>query len=88
MGPAGATVARLLAEWGHTVVLLGGPESPPPLCESLPPSTRKLLAAVGALGLVEGAGFLPTTGNTSWWGTDTPRVERFPDEGQGWQERR
>jgi len=84
-GPAGATAARLLAEWGHTVVLLGGPESPPPLGESLPPSTRKLLAAVGALGLVEGAGFLPTTGHTSWWGTDAPRIERFPDQGRGFQ---
>ena len=84
-GPAGATAARLLAEWGHSVVVLSRPAGPrPPLAESVPPSTRRVLAAVGALGLVEGAGFLPTAGNTSWWGTEEPRVERFPGE-PGWQ---
>ena len=77
-GPAGATAARLLREWGHAVVLLHRPAGPrPPLAVSIPPSTRKILAAVGALPWVEGHGFLRTTGNTSWWGTESPRVETF-----------
>jgi flavin-dependent dehydrogenase len=33
---------------------------------------------------VEGAGFVRTRGNTSWWGTDEARVERF-EGGYGWQ---
>jgi flavin-dependent dehydrogenase len=85
-GPAGATAARLLAEWGHDVVLLcRSAASIPSLAESIPPSTRKVLAAVNALELVEGAGFLPTSGNTSWWGTEQPRVETFEGGVHGWQ---
>lgn len=87
-GPAGATAARLLREWGHSVVLLCRSAGPrPPLAVSVPPSTGKILAAVGALAWVEGRGFLPTTGNTSWWGTDAPRVESFSadHEAHGWQ---
>ena len=77
-GPAGATAARLLREWGHAVVLLHRPAGPrPALAVSIPPSTRKILAAVGALPWVEGHGFLRTTGNTSWWGTESPQVESF-----------
>jgi flavin-dependent dehydrogenase len=85
-GPAGATAARLLAEWGHDVVLFCRSAGPlASLAESVPPSTRKVLAAVGALEVVEGAGFLPTYGNTSWWGTDEARVEVFAGGAQGWQ---
>ncbi len=84
-GPGGATAARLLAEWGHSVVLLTRRGDAAPLAESLPPSTRKILAETGALALVENAGFLRTTGNTSWWGTALPRVESFAGEGHGWQ---
>jgi flavin-dependent dehydrogenase len=81
-GPAGATAARLLREWGHSVVLLQRPAGPrPPLAVSVPPSTRKILTAVGALRWVEEAGFLRTRGNTSWWGTEEPRVERFSEDG-------
>jgi flavin-dependent dehydrogenase len=83
-GPAGATAARLLREWGHSVVLFQRPAgSRPPLAVSVPPSTRKVLAAVGALPWVEGAGFLRTTGNTSWWGTEEPRVEAFSGDAPG-----
>jgi flavin-dependent dehydrogenase len=87
-GPAGATAARLLGAWGHSVALLARPAGPrPPLAESLPPSTRKVLAAVGVLGSVEEAGFLATTGNTSWWGSAEPRVEVFAGGpgAHGWQ---
>jgi 2-polyprenyl-6-methoxyphenol hydroxylase-like FAD-dependent oxidoreductase len=87
-GPAGATAARLLQEWGHRVVLLTRPAGPrAPLAESLPPSTRKLLAAVGLLPAVEAAGFVASTGNTSWWGSGTVRVEPFGggSGASGWQ---
>lgn len=84
-GPGGATAARLLAEWGHSVVLLTRRGGAAPLAESLPPSTRKILRETGALALVENAGFLRTTGNTSWWGTALPRVASFAGEGHGWQ---
>ncbi len=87
-GPAGATAARLLREWGHSVVLLGRSAGPrPPLAVSVPPSTRKILTAIGALPWVEGQGFLRTTGNTSWWGSEAPQVESFSadHEAHGWQ---
>jgi flavin-dependent dehydrogenase len=80
-GPAGSSVSRLLASWGYSVLLLnrtvraGGTMRG--LAESLPPSTRKLLAEVGVLGAVERAGFYPSTGNTVWWGSHDRRVEAF-----------
>ncbi len=37
------------------------------LAESLPPSTRKVLAATGLLGVVEAGDFLPNRGNTALW---------------------
>jgi flavin-dependent dehydrogenase len=77
-GPAGASVGRLLAAWGHTVVIL---DSPSPrargLAESIPPSTRKLLSEIGVLGDVEAARFLRGRGNTVWWASADPRVETF-----------
>lgn len=78
-GPAGATAARLLADWGHSVAILARPPDRHSLAESLPPSIRKLLDHVGILKLVENAGFLPATGNTSWWGDGRGRSESFSD---------
>ncbi len=43
------------------------------LAESLPPSTRKILAATGLLGMVEAGGFLANTGNTALWGGEGRR---------------
>ena len=76
-GPAGSTAGRLLAEWGHSVAILDRPAPRHSLAESLPPSTRKILDHVGALRLVEQAGFLPATGNTAWWGEPGGRSEDF-----------
>lgn len=77
-GPAGASVGRLLAAWGHSVVIL---DSPSPrargLAESIPPSTRKLLSEIGVLDGVERASFLRGRGNTVWWASAEPRVETF-----------
>lgn len=77
-GPAGCAVARLLASWGHRVVLIAGPvDRARGLAESIPPSTHKLLAAIGVLEDVERAGFYRSTGNTVWWASPEPRVESF-----------
>lgn len=66
-GPAGATAAALLASWGWSVALIHHGVSRHSLAESLPPSVRKLLAFVGALDIVDAAGFHPNEGNVSRW---------------------
>lgn len=86
-GPAGSAAARLLASWGHRVVLLHrSPETARhSLAESIPPSCRKLFAAVGVLDAIDAAGFYRSTGNTVWWGSDVPRREMFADGALGYQ---
>jgi len=67
-GPAGATAAHLLASWGWSVVVVNrAPGARPGLAESLPPSTRKLLAFLGQLDAVEAARFQPNLGNIARW---------------------
>lgn len=81
-GPAGASIGRLLAAWGHSVlVLAAASDRSRGLAESLPPSTRKLLAEIGVLDAVDAAGFLPGAGNTAWWASDEPRIETFETPG-------
>ena len=88
-GPAGAVAGRLLAQWGHSVVILNRPGSQSSLLgEALPPSTRKILDRVGALEAMEGAGFIRSTGHTVWWGEAEARVEEFPEGETGFQVRR
>jgi flavin-dependent dehydrogenase len=84
-GPAGAAAARLIAGWGHRVVLLTRPSARQTLGESLPPSAGKLLDRIGVSAAVDGARFVRATGNTVWWGTAAARVERFPGGALGWQ---
>ena len=82
-GPAGSAIARLLALWGHSVVVLTmAADAARGAAESLPPSTRKLLATIGVLESVDGAGFYRTTGNTVWWGMREGHVERFDASGE------
>ncbi len=80
-GPAGASAGRLLASWGYRVVLfnrpVSGADAARGLAESLPPTTRKLLAEIGVLTAVERAGFYRSTGNTVWWASRERRVESF-----------
>lgn len=64
-GPAGATCARLLRQYGYSVLLLKGPHSKNRVIETLP-------AALCNAGL---APVLPEMGRTSWWGSDGPVVE-------------
>ena len=84
-GPAGAAAARLLAQWGHRVVLLTRPAPGPPLAESLTPSCTKLLERIGVLGAMDGAVFVRSSGHTVLWGTGGERVEPFGDGALGWQ---
>ena len=78
-GPAGAAAARLLSQWRLEVVVVERSPDPDPdpaaqsLAESLPPSTRKVLAATGLLGVVEAGGFHPNGGNTALWGGEGRR---------------
>lgn len=85
-GPAGSAVARHLALLGHEVVVLSGP-APRRLCiaESLPPSCRKPLAALGLLDKVESAGFLQTRGNTAAWAGPELRAQDFGSGETGFQ---
>src|SRR5579862_4165708 len=84
-GPAGATVARLLASWGHRVALLTRPAARPALAESLPPSCRKLFDRIGVRSAIDSAGFLRSTGNTVRWGAGSQRVEGFAAGELGYQ---
>jgi len=87
-GPAGAAAARLLALWGHDVVVMTRAEDPErSLAVSLPPSVRKLLREIAVLDAVDVAGFVRSTGNTVWWGGGDPRSERFAGGETGYQVR-
>ena len=55
-GPAGSTAASLLSTWGHRVLLVHRPGGDAErFAESIPPSSRKVLATIGALPAVEAA---------------------------------
>ena len=79
-GPAGSTAAQLLASWGWSVTLVHRATSHPPLAESLPSSTRKLLNFLGQLDRVETAGFYPNQGNVAQW-AGAARTTRTSDAG-------
>lgn len=84
-GPAGATAARLLAQWGHKVTIFSESQSKRiRVGECLPPSTRKLFQFLGIQDAIDDAGFFETTGNTVWWGQRRRRVEQYP-AGFGYQ---
>lgn len=55
------------------------------LAVSIPPSAIKLFDAVGVSSAVERAGFVRSTGNTVWWGSEHPRLEPFAAHARGWQ---
>lgn len=87
-GPAGASIASLLATRGHTVqVAARAIDDRRGIAESLPPSTRKVMAAVGILDAVERSGSYRNIGNAVWWGGEAGRLEDFraPGEASGLQ---
>lgn len=76
--------ARLLATWGHRVVLLARDDDPArSLANSLPPSTHKLLQQTGITDLVDRVGFR-TFGNSVWWGEREGHSEPFSSDGTAW----
>lgn len=78
-GPAGATAARLLAQWGHSVAIATAPATRHSMAECLPPSTHKVFRFLGIEGAVAEAAFFRTAGNTVWWGGSRRRVEPYPE---------
>ena len=85
-GPAGASAARLLAAWGHSVlVLTKSDDGTPSLAESLPPSCRKVFEVVGVREAIEAAGFLTASGNTVCWDGGPPRIATFGGGRVGYQ---
>lgn len=84
-GPAGATAARLLARWGHTVVVLSAFSARRGFGESIPPSGGRLFEALDLLPAVDAASFYRSTGNTVWWADEPPRVEQFSGSERGYQ---
>ncbi|MGE3535925.1 MAG: NAD(P)/FAD-dependent oxidoreductase [Candidatus Tectimicrobiota bacterium] len=80
-GPAGATVARKLAQLGHTVCLLttaSAPRRRPG--ESLPASILPLLEGLGLRQTIEDAGFLRPDGTLLHWSSAGPT--RIPSPGE------
>lgn len=77
-GPAGSVLAKLLASWGHRVAILSRPRTQTHgQIESIPPSARKVLQAIGVLEAVERHGFPANRGNVVWWGLIDGRQEDF-----------
>lgn len=76
----------MLARLDHRVLLIDrGAGAHHGLAQSIPPSTRRTLAALDLLDDVETAGFYSWRGNTVWWAGAEPRVEPFPPDASGWQ---
>lgn len=80
-GPAGATIARLLAAFGYHVVLLEKRRFPRhQIGESLTPQILPILDFVGIRQQIEAAGFLRMIGHTVSWGSTNPRTSYYsPD---------
>ena len=85
-GPAGCAAAKMLASFGHRVLLVDRPSTGRhSLAESIPPSAHRVLVELGMKDAVDAAGFHPWLGNTVWWGSDEPRVELFASGDVGYQ---
>ncbi|MBI3797991.1 MAG: tryptophan 7-halogenase, partial [Deltaproteobacteria bacterium] len=77
-GPAGATIARLLADLGYRLVLLEKRRFPRhQIGESLTPSILPMLDFLGVRTQVEEAGFLRMVGHTVCWGSPQPRTSYY-----------
>ena len=91
-GPAGATIARLLAGFGFQVILLEKRRFPRhQIGESLTPQILPILDFLGVRTQIEAAGFLRMIGHTVCWGSSQPRTSYYsPDHRrhgfQAWRE--
>ncbi len=80
-GPAGATIARLLAGLGFHVVVYEKRAFPRhQIGESLTPQVLPLLDFLGVRARVEAAGFLRMVGHTVCWGSDQPRTSYYSSD--------
>lgn len=93
-GPAGSTVATLLARRGRSVVLFERDHFPRPhVGESLLPASLPLLKELGVLDAVERAGFVRKRGATMVWGRQSEpwswyfaeTNQRYPHAYQVWR---
>ncbi len=82
-GPAGSAVAVLLAEHGHSVLLLDKAAFPrPKLCgEYLSPEAARILDRLGVLKAVDAAGAVPLSGMRITAPDGTPLEGNYPTEG-------
>src|SRR4051794_23988996 len=80
-GPAGAAAGRMLAKMGRSVAVFTHTHAASYryIAESLPPSSRKLMAELDILSAMEAADFYQSRGNTVWWGGAAARSEPFAD---------
>ncbi|MBM4255885.1 MAG: NAD(P)/FAD-dependent oxidoreductase [Deltaproteobacteria bacterium] len=80
-GPAGTTIASLLARFGYKVILLEKRRFPRhQIGESLTPQILPVLDFLGLRQRVEAAGFLRMIGHTVCWGSSQPRTSYYsPD---------
>jgi flavin-dependent dehydrogenase len=91
-GPAGATIARLLAGFGFQVVLVEKRRFPRhQIGESLTPQILPILDFLGVRSQVEAAGFLRMAGHIVCWGSPQARISYYsPDHTrlgfQAWRE--
>lgn len=84
-GPAGCVVARRLAQWGHAVRLIAPAPADAALVVSLPPSSRRVIDALGLADLVDACCITRARGNTVRWGNTPVRDEPFAPAELGWQ---
>jgi flavin-dependent dehydrogenase len=80
-GPAGSTIARLLAKRGYSVLLLQGPPLRHPVGSVLPPGIEKVFKTVE---VDEAAAAVHRSlGTTAWWMSTDAQVEKYPEGEQG-----
>ena len=84
-GPAGCAAATLLARRSHRVALVS-PTAPitGALAVSIPPSARRVLQELGALGDIDAAGLYPNHGNSVRWAGSGIRSETFGPDSAGY----
>ncbi|HVE85711.1 MAG TPA: tryptophan 7-halogenase [Myxococcales bacterium] len=86
-GPAGAATAIALARRGLTAAIVERDGAPRPrVGETLPPSARAPLEALGVWPRFAAAGHEPAAGNRSCWGSDAVQEAHFirSPYGSGW----
>jgi flavin-dependent dehydrogenase len=82
-GPAGSTIARLLAKLGYSVLLLQGPPLRHPVGSVLPPGIERIFKTVEIDASAAGEAVHRSLGSTAWWMSWEAQVEEYPESEQG-----